>query len=178
MCGTSTRGPSTLPCFTIDVFVCSSFPTYGRQEGAAGDELGHFVGMSYYYTADNHDGHGYLVKKGDNIRLDAYHWVGTEDPRIATRAWQMRRSQPRFGPCSVSELSETIASVTLAMRMVVCCVPTNSTMSLRQETVALRISAMRARTCCPLDTLRPHMGHHTFQQNLSATVLEDFFCVL
>ena len=56
--------------------VCSSFPTYGRQEGAAGDELGHLAGMSYCYTADNHDGQVYLVKKGHNgsaHRADS-HW--------------------------------------------------------------------------------------------------------
>ena len=45
--------------------------------------LGTLVGMSYCYTADNHDGQGYLVKKGDNIRLDAYYSVGSEDLRIA-----------------------------------------------------------------------------------------------
>merc|ERR1712107_921303 len=72
---------------------------------------------------------------------------------------------------SVSELSETIASVTLAMRMLVCSVPTNSTMSLRQETVALWTSAMRARTCCPLDTLRPYLGHHGFHLNLLSEVV-------
>jgi len=76
-------GAINISLFHNDVYVCSSFPTYGRQEGVAGDELGHLVGMTYCYTADDHDGQGYVVKKGDNIRLDAYYWVGSEDPRIA-----------------------------------------------------------------------------------------------
>eukprot|EP00450_Noctiluca_scintillans_P007857 CAMPEP_0194485052 /NCGR_PEP_ID=MMETSP0253-20130528/6170_1 /TAXON_ID=2966 /ORGANISM="Noctiluca scintillans" /LENGTH=468 /DNA_ID=CAMNT_0039324969 /DNA_START=46 /DNA_END=1452 /DNA_ORIENTATION=+ len=76
-------GAINMSMFVNDVYVCSSYPTYGQQEGVAGDELGHLVTISPCYTADDHDGQGYLVKKGDTIRLDAYYWVGSFDPRIA-----------------------------------------------------------------------------------------------
>ena len=135
------------------------------------------------------------MKKGDNIRLDAYYWVGSEDPRIAPTPAGTHLNVMAYMYVAYKGIADEAVSAKIpplscqrALRdnckrhlghEVDCCVPTKSTMSLRQETVALRTSAMRARTCCPLDTLRPHLGHHTFQQNLSATVLEDlFFCVL
>ena len=53
--------------------------TVGRPKRVAGDELGHLVGMTYCCTADDQVEQGYLVKKGDNIRLDANYW---EKPRM------------------------------------------------------------------------------------------------
>eukprot|EP00929_Paragymnodinium_shiwhaense_P001995 TRINITY_DN102193_c0_g1_i1.p1 TRINITY_DN102193_c0_g1~~TRINITY_DN102193_c0_g1_i1.p1 ORF type:complete len:483 (+),score=103.31 TRINITY_DN102193_c0_g1_i1:75-1523(+) len=63
--------------------ICTSHAKYGSQKGVAGDELGHLVKMTPCYDASEHGGKAYKVKRGDEIRLDAYYWVAEHDPRIA-----------------------------------------------------------------------------------------------
>eukprot|EP00929_Paragymnodinium_shiwhaense_P118592 TRINITY_DN90508_c0_g1_i1.p1 TRINITY_DN90508_c0_g1~~TRINITY_DN90508_c0_g1_i1.p1 ORF type:complete len:503 (+),score=63.09 TRINITY_DN90508_c0_g1_i1:78-1511(+) len=64
------------------VLACTSYPTYGTRKGVPGDELGHLVKVSPCYDADK-TGKAYQVKRGDEIRIDAYYWVALNDERIA-----------------------------------------------------------------------------------------------
>jgi hypothetical protein len=61
-------------------FVCASYPTYGTEVDIAGNELGHLVAMST--CLDKDAGTTMSVKKGDKVRIDAYYWVGSNDPRL------------------------------------------------------------------------------------------------
>ena len=87
--------------------VRSSFPTYGRQEGAAGDELGHLAGMSHgrqtRWTGVSREEGRQRICASHRLLLEP---ICTSLPTCTwlTGALQMRRSQPRFRPCSVSEL--------------------------------------------------------------------------
>jgi len=76
-------GGINVSAYHNDKLMCASYPTYGKREGVAGDERGHLVTVSPCYSADDHGGKPYSLKKGDKIRLDAYYWVGSYDKRIA-----------------------------------------------------------------------------------------------
>ena len=65
--------------------VCASYPTYGNQEGVAGDELGYLTHMSQCIgtAADAYTEGPLQLSKGDKLRVDGYYFVGDNDERIA-----------------------------------------------------------------------------------------------
>jgi len=76
-------GARNISLFHNDQLLCTSYPSYGSQEGVAGNEKGYLVEMSSCYSADDHGGVGHFVKAGDTLRLDSWYWVGVDDPAIA-----------------------------------------------------------------------------------------------
>ncbi len=61
--------------------LCTSYPTYGTEDGVAGNERGYLVAMSP--CVDMSSGQPYLVlKKGDTATVDAYYYAGSDDPRL------------------------------------------------------------------------------------------------
>jgi len=76
-------GGRNVSLFHNDEFLCASYPKYGTEEGAVGNEKGYLVEMSTCYSANNHQGKGHVFKAGDTLRLDSWYWVGTHDEKIA-----------------------------------------------------------------------------------------------
>eukprot|EP00939_MAST-03C_sp_MAST-3C-sp1_P004117 g4117.t1 len=74
-------GALNISLFLNDKFLCASFPTYGTEEGVAGNEKGYLVKMSR--CVDDATTGPVPMKKGDRVRLDAYYYVGSDDPRLA-----------------------------------------------------------------------------------------------
>merc|ERR1712238_282163 len=76
-------GGRNISLYHNDKFLCASYARYGTEEGVPGNEKGYLVQMSTCYSADENGGRGYLVKKGDKLRLDSWYWVGTDDEKLA-----------------------------------------------------------------------------------------------
>jgi len=74
-------GAINISMFVNDEFVCASYPRYGQTPDKAGDELGFVVEMSTCLDKDGPAG-SYSVKKGDQVRIDSWYWVGSNDTRI------------------------------------------------------------------------------------------------
>ncbi len=72
-------GALNISLFLNGKFVCASYPTYGTEEGVAGNEKGYLVGMSH--CIDDSTG-PLLLNKGDKLRLDSWYFVGSNDPRL------------------------------------------------------------------------------------------------
>jgi len=59
--------------------VCTSFPTYGTEQGVAGNEKGYLVRMSPCIDSST----GVLeLHQGDEITIDGRYFVGSNDPRL------------------------------------------------------------------------------------------------
>jgi len=63
--------------------VCASVARYGTEEGVPGNEKGYVVEFPPCYNADDNQGQGFKVKKGDTLRVDSWYWVGRNDKMIA-----------------------------------------------------------------------------------------------
>lgn len=74
-------GALNISLFYNDEFVCASYPTYGSEEGVAGNEKGFLTKMSTCYDQDQAGG-PLKLSQGDKVRLDSWYWVGSEDSRI------------------------------------------------------------------------------------------------
>jgi len=72
-------GALNISMFKNGEFVCASYPTYGTEEGVAGNEKGYLVKMS---GCVNESTGPLVLKAGDSVRLDAYYFVGSHDPRL------------------------------------------------------------------------------------------------
>lgn len=73
-------GAINISMYVNDKLMCTSYPRYGTTPDQAGDEYGYLVEISPCINKDT-TGSLYVVP-GDNVRIDAYYWVGSEDERI------------------------------------------------------------------------------------------------
>lgn len=74
-------GAVNISLFLNDGLVCASYPRYGSAEGVAGDEKGYIVEMTECFNKDR--GQTLSFKAGDEVRVDSWYFVGSDDPRIA-----------------------------------------------------------------------------------------------
>ena len=59
--------------------ICTSYPTYGTEDGVPGNERGYLVAMSP--CVDTSQPY-LLLKQGATATVDAYYYAGSHDPRL------------------------------------------------------------------------------------------------